>query len=276
MPEHSSAIRPAVAIPVYKSELSAAEKISVDRVVEVLAGRPLFLVGPVRLSADLETLRRRYGQRLQVKTFGDRYFSGIKGYNALMRSTELYRSFADHSHLLVAQTDALVISDRLDWWCGQDFSYIGAPWFVGGSDPSLPLKFMGVGNGGFSLRRIADALRVLDTRRHIPNFIKSTARGHRGFVNLVRRVKHERILAYNFEPFFPSSNEDFFWGMLVPAACPFFRVPKPEDAIDFAFDAEPRHLFAMNGNRLPFGCHAWERYDRRFWEEQLPFLPAAA
>jgi hypothetical protein len=189
-----------------------------------------------------------------------------------MRSTELYRSFAEYSHLLIAQTDALVISDRLEGWCEQGYSYIGAPWFVGGSYPRRPLQFLGVGNGGFSLRRIDDFLSVLSTPRHIPNFIKSTARGHRGFENLFRRLKHERILAYNFEPFFASSNEDFFWGMLVPAACSFFRVPKPEDAVGFAFDAEPRHLYELNGNRLPFGCHAWERYDRAFWKEQLPFL----
>jgi hypothetical protein len=25
----------------------------------------------------------------------------------------------------------------------------------------------------------------------------------------------------------------------------------------------------MNGGKMPFGCHAWARYDRDFW---LPFL----
>jgi hypothetical protein len=25
----------------------------------------------------------------------------------------------------------------------------------------------------------------------------------------------------------------------------------------------------MNGGNMPFGCHAWERYDRRFWEPHL-------
>jgi hypothetical protein len=35
-------------------------------------------------------------------------------------------------------------------------------------------------------------------------------------------------------------------------------------------------LYELNGHELPFGCHAWERYDRAFWEEQLPFLRALA
>ncbi len=272
MPDNPSASRPAVAIPIYKPELSAAEKISIDRTVDVLASRALFVVGPTRLRPHLDALCKRYRQRLQYKTFEDRFFSGIKGYNSLMRSKDFYQSFSDHSHLLISQTDALVLSDQLDLWCERDFSYIGAPWFVGGSEPRQPLEFLGVGNGGFSLRRVSDFLRVLTTPRRIPNFIKSRAGGKAGFLNLPRRIKHERWFAYNVEPFFPRSNEDFFWGILVPAVYPFFRVPRPEDAVGFAFEVAPRLLYELNGHKLPFGCHAWERCDREFWEEKLPFL----
>ncbi len=272
MSDSRGAIHPAVAIPIYKTELSAAERLSIDRTVDVLAGRPLFLIGPVRLDSHLDALCKRYQQVLQYKTFEDRFFAGIKGYNSLMRSLALYKAFSNHSHLLISQTDALVISDQLDYWCKRDFSYIGAPWFVGGSEPRQPLKFLGVGNGGFSLRRISDFLRVLATPKRIPNFIKSQADGKVGLLGLPRRIKHERWFAYNVEPFFPTSNEDQFWGILVPAVYPFFRVPRPEEAVGFAFEVAPRLLFEMNGHELPFGCHAWERCDREFWEEKLPFL----
>ena len=276
MADSPGAIHPAVAIPVYRPELSAAEKVSIDRTVEVLAGRHLFLVGPARLDSYLQALCERYGQKLRHKTFDDRFFAGIKGYNALMRSKVFYGSFSDHSHLLISQTDALVLSDELDFWCGRGFSYIGAPWFVGGSTPRQPLEFLGVGNGGFSLRNLSDFQRVLDTPRRIPNFIKSRAGGRQGLLNLPRRLKHERWFAYNVEPFFPTSNEDQFWGVLVPAAYPFFRVPRPDEAVAFAFEVAPRLLFELNGCKLPFGCHAWERCDRGFWEEKLPFLKAGA
>jgi hypothetical protein len=268
--------RPAVAIPLYKPELTAAERISIDRTVDVLASRELFLVGPARLSAHLADLCRHYGKGVQYKSFDDRYFSGIKGYNALMRSRRFYRAFSDHSHLLIAQTDALVVSDQLDVWCGRGHSYVGAPWFVGGSKPRQPLEFMGVGNGGFSLRRVDDFLRVLGRPRHIPNVIKSRAEGRGGLSNLPRRLKHEWCFAYNVEPLFPRTNEDFFWGMLVPAVCPFFRVPTPQEAVRFAFEVAPRVLYERNGGELPFGCHAWERFDRAFWEEKLPFLKTGA
>jgi hypothetical protein len=276
MPDESSANRPAVAIPIYKPELSAAESISIGRTVEVLARWPLFLVGPARLSSHMQTLCARYPSGLRYMTFEDRFFSGIRGYNRLMRSTHFYGSFATYSHVLIAQTDALVLSDQLNSWCERDLSYVAAPWFVGGSKPRQPLEFLGVGNGGFSLRRVSDFLRVLTTPRRIPNFIKSRDGGERGLVNLVRRIKHERLFAYNVEPFFPTSNEDVFWGLLVPAVFPFFRVPKPEDAIAFAFEVAPRLLYELNGHQLPFGCHAWERYDRDFWEEILGFLKTPA
>jgi hypothetical protein len=275
MIEHPASVHPAVAIPVYKPELSAAEKISVDRTVEALGRWPLYLVGPAAMAARWQALSQRYGQRIQVKTFADRFFCGIKGYNALMRSKEFYRAFAGCSHVLIAQTDALVISDQLGEWCGRGYSYVGAPWFVGGSQPTLPLEFYGVGNGGFSLRKIDDFLHVLNTPRRIPNFIKSRAEGKAGLLGLPRRLKHERWFAYNVGPFFPTSNEDHFWGMLVPAVFPFFRVPAPQAAIGFAFEVAPRTLYELNGQTLPFGCHAWERCDRAFWEEKLPFLKPA-
>jgi hypothetical protein len=37
----------------------------------------------------------------------------------------------------------------------------------------------------------------------------------------------------------------------------------------FAFEAAPRQCLEMNQGRLPFGCHAWGRYDREFWTPHL-------
>ena len=39
--------------------------------------------------------------------------------------------------------------------------------------------------------------------------------------------------------------------------------------MSFAFEARPRTLYEMNGRQLPFGCHAWFRYDLAFWK---PFV----
>ena len=271
----ASTPRPVVVIPLYKDTLSAVERVSVARAIETLGQHAIHFIGPRRLQSHLAGLCRHHGRQVQAATFDDRYFAGIKGYNALMRSRGFYAAFSAFSHILIAQTDTLVLHDDLTAWCEQDYAYIGAPWFVGGSQPRRPLEFLGVGNGGFSLRRIADFLRVLDTPWRIPNFIKSRRDGADGRNSLVRRIKHNWLLAYNFEPLFPTSNEDFFWGILVPAACPFFRVPGLAVASRFAFEVEPRHLHALNAGQLPFGCHAWERYDRDFWLQVLPELGSA-
>lgn len=272
MPDLSNSIRPVVVIPIYQDRVSGVAKLSVDRAFDVLGRHDIFFVGPRRLQSHLAGLCQQHGRNAQWATFDNHYFSGIKGYNALMRSRRFYEKFGAFSHILIAQTDTLVLSDELETWCQQDYAYIGAPWFVGGSQPRQPLEFFGVGNGGFSLRRVADFLRVLEQPRRIPNFIKAQQGGARGEGSLLRRLKHEWLLAYNFEPLFPTSNEDFFWGILVPAACPFFRVPGLAEASRFAFEVEPRQLYALNGGQLPFGCHAWERYDRDFWLQVLPEL----
>lgn len=265
----AAAPSPAVVVPIYKTTLTPAERLSIERTVEVLAGHALYLVGPWRLQGHLEALCGRFGGGLAHRCFDDRFFAGIRGYNQLMCSRVFYDAFAAHSHVLICQTDALVLSDELDRWCRSGWSYLGAPWFEGGSEPVQPLRFAGVGNGGFSLRDVADFRRVLATPRRIPNVIKSRAGQPTGLRRLTRRIKHEWWLAWNREPWLPTSNEDAFWGVLVPAVCPFFRVPAPEQAVAFAFEVAPRDLFALNGRRLPFGCHAWERCDPGFWREQL-------
>jgi len=132
-----------------------------------------------------------------------------------------------------------------------------------------------VGNGGFSLRRLDHFERLLATPRRVPNTVKSASGSPAAVSRWVRRLKHEWWLAYNRPPLLPTSNEDVFWGVLVPAVCPFFRVPTPEQALGFAFEVAPRKMFELHGHRLPFGCHAWERCDRGFWGEQLPFLREA-
>jgi hypothetical protein len=60
-------------------------------------------------------------------------------------------------------------------------------------------------------------------------------------------------------------NEDLFWGLFVPAQCSFFRVPQATEALAFAFEAHPDFLYQLNQQTLPFGCHAWQRYQPEFW-----------
>ena len=79
MPATSPAPSPAVVVPIYKTTLTPAERVSIDRTAEVLAAREVFLVGPARLQAHLQALAAGYGPRVRHRTFDDRFctFLGI-------------------------------------------------------------------------------------------------------------------------------------------------------------------------------------------------------
>ncbi len=64
-------------------------------------------------------------------------------------------------------------------------------------------------------------------------------------------------------------HEDIFWAFEAPKMATNFRIPEPREALDFSFEMAPRYCFNVNSGRLPFGCHAWPKYDREFWETYL-------
>jgi len=64
-------------------------------------------------------------------------------------------------------------------------------------------------------------------------------------------------------------HEDHFWSDEAIKYHPEFRVASTELGLRFAFEVAPRYCFELNNYTLPFGCHAWPRYDRNFWEPYL-------
>ena len=67
-----------------------------------------------------------------------------------------------------------------------------------------------------------------------------------------------------------SSQEDHFWGLEAPKNLSWFRIPDPATASRFATEINPDQLYEMNGQALPFGCHAWEKYNPVFWRKFIP------
>ena len=64
-------------------------------------------------------------------------------------------------------------------------------------------------------------------------------------------------------------NEDFFWCMQVGKIFSDYKVAPVSEAIKFSFETNPELLFEKNNMQLPFGCHAWKRYDPIFWEKYI-------
>ena len=217
----------------------------------------------------------------EIERFPDACFEQVAAYNRLATSSALYERFAQHRYILICQLDCLILHGELEAWLNRGFDYLAAPWFMHfGTDTARGL--WRVGNGGLSLRNVGSHLRVLRkavSRRSIyPRFGARPGASTR--MTRERGLYRKLSLLYKLNPFAAWTtveeeakrfgfNEDIFWSIEAPKFDPMFRVPSAEEALPFAFEAAPRWCFERNGERQPFGCHAWARYDRAFWLEQL-------
>lgn len=245
-----------VVVPVYKPTPSALEAFSLARCTAVLAKHPLTFFGP--RSLDYAAYRAE-APTATITTFDDRYFRSLAGYSELLLSPAFYEAFATFEFLLIHQLDAFVFEDRLAEWCAKPFDYLGAPWLKGDD-------WAGVGNGGFSLRRVAACLDALNT----PNRLSPAdlwAHVRQTTPNpLVRALKYPRkVLAHlglcNDVGWFlkkfvrRGEPEDMFWGFHAPRFHPPYRVAPAEVAVHFAVEAGLEKAWPLLAGRPPFGCH---------------------
>ena len=190
-------------------------------------------------------------------------------YNRLLKFPGLYKSFMAYDFMLIHQLDAFVFMDELHYWCERGYDSIGAPIFEGevAATPDSPM--IGQGNGGFCLRNILHCYRITRKVKKL-KFTRSFEDENRPFyINFYRYIKHQMVYIYSLYPFQPIINEDLFWAQVIPENFPDFKVPEPAEAMKFSFEVNPDILFQLNGQKLPFGCHAWWKYNLSFWK---PFI----
>ena len=252
----------AIVIPFYKESITAYEEIALQQCKTILFGYPVIAVKPQSLTLPPKASLINYAQ---VISFDERYFAGIAGYNSLMLSQDFYAHFLEYEYILIYQPDAFVFSDQLNYWCNQDFDYIGAPWIrksgEGGilkqttlkiqhwlsvnfnlKKGGLPNKYQfenKVGNGGFSLRRV------------------------RKFYNICSAMKSQ-ITYYLQHTGTHQYNEDAFWSVEVNRKEKVLNIPSWQTGLNFAFETYPQRAYELSNNHLPFGCHDWDRYIE-FW-----------
>jgi len=244
-----------VIVPVYKNTLSLYEDISLTQCCKVLKDYPLVLVKPESLNPN--ELLEKFPE-FQVESFPDHYFKGKEGYNQLMLTSEFYERFSDTEYILIYQPDAYIFKDDLKYWCNQSYDYIGAPWiqkkrnllglfFYKRELKKKPYRndiIFKVGNGGFSLRKIAP------------------------FIEITRNEK-SRIATYLSPENIKFIPEDVFWALEPQRLGYEFKIPDYKKALEFAIDQYPAKCFEITG-KLPMGCHAWNRSKgRSFWKKYI-------
>ncbi len=264
----------AVVVPGYnRAHFTPDEEISFRHLEHFLGRYDKFLVVPQSLEIE------RPGFHLQ--RFADSYFGSAIANARLMLSPTFYSSFLKYRYILIYQLDALVFSDQLLEWCATDLDYVGAPWLQCADSPWVGTPR--VGNGGFSLRKVSSFLRVLSSDRYWidpevywqrissgkPWYARCVHLPRKWFKHIKRfnGVKRE-VEQWHLRPD-GTKNEDHFWSDEAVRYDSHFKVAPFDVGLRFAFEVVPRQCFELNKHNLPFGCHAWPRYDRSFWEPHL-------
>lgn len=265
----SSTQKVAVVVPVYKTQLSDYEKISIQQCSKVLSGHPIIALKPETLDlAELGSDNIFTGS----VSFDPAFFESVQGYNKLMLSPYFYQQFLGYEFILIYQLDAFVFKDELLKWCNSGYDYIGAPWPKRLEEPDIVKAFKTraitlyhiwkntyedglpsqrqfdnvVGNGGFSLRRV------------------------RKFFNLASRMR-DKVNEYH-QRHEHQFHEDVFWSIEVNRKWHNLRIPTFKTAYKFSIENNPERGVRFNKG-LPFGCHAWDAADNlKYWKPILSGL----
>jgi len=256
-----------VVIPVYKAQLSHAEYLSLCQCLKILTNHHICLVIPKGLNTEIyQTLFQKYQVPFREESFDSVFFQDINGYNQLMMSKHFYERFIAFEYMLVYQLDAYVFRDELNEWCAKGYDYIGAPFF---RKDKLDKKDSG--NGGFSLRKILSFINLFSHNRKLLTFKGLLFyHRHRGplhkswFVlsGLFGRCNSLQSLIQN------TIAEDLLYASLKYKREEKWEIPASEEAKFFSFEQFPSELFQLTGHRLPFGCHAWQKYEYdSFWKQ---------
>lgn len=262
-----------IIIPVYQSTIREWEIKSFEQCCKVLSKHTLCLVTYAELDCTIyDEIALANGVHLQRENFDCSYFKGLQGYNNLMISREFYQRFARYDYMLIYQLDAFVFHDELDEWCNKGYDYIGAPWFDNYMSYEERAKLWKVGNGGFSLRKINTFLNILSTKRPILRY-KDLYERYKKYPLKVRYwcIFKAFLGWHNTIDYYVSEyvdQEDLFWTQYIPSLGFIMMIPTPKQAIAFSFERSPAYLYKLNNRQLPFGCHAWKKYDyESFWCE---------
>jgi len=262
----------AVVVPLSnREELTPAETISFNHLTHFLGNYDKYLVAPKSLQINYSDFT--------IKRFDNRFFGSAAAYNKLMLIPKFYEAFIDYKFILLYHLDSLVFSDDLIKWCERDFDYIGAPWIKFPDAPyaGMPAYEGKVGNGGFSLRKIRSFLKVFDSKTLETDPIvywKENFSSKPAYVQVrnfhKRFLKRMRIFnSVRWELSRYTKNEEHFWANRATHYYPQLKIAPVDVALAFAFEYAPRLSYRHNNYRLPFGCHAWEKYDREFWKPYL-------
>lgn len=263
----------AILINFYKKDLSENEILSLKRCITILNKHDLYLLGPNNIEMGIYI---KHAPNVKHHLIESELFKGAENYSRFLLSESFYNSFLDYDRILVYQLDCYIFNDELDYWASQDYDYIGSPFFEN-FEINKSKVFLGVGNGGLSLRnpfKIHEILKNWEQLITYNNILKSI---------FIKRKKQKFKLAFyktlgilTFHTFHKPLNhiltkfpEDALIGLVLSKEFNLLKTPSPEVALKFSMETNAEYLFELNNKKLPFGCHGWEKYEKKFWEPYI-------
>lgn len=261
-----------VAIPVFKIHLSLPEQKSFMQCLNVLHKYDIILFTHSTLNLDeYQRIASETGKNFKVVHFKESYFTSVSGYNQLMLCPEFYTYFtATYKYILIYQLDAWVFHDSLDDWCKQDYDYIGAPSMFIKKESSTSYNYWSVGNGGLSLRKCEYCLQVLQLPEN------KSLLPLRGLIQTAYTLRMKLAIPFKIFGFQNSLmyfkkkgiNEDQIFSYYMQHSHYPVKLPSVNEALLFAFESHPSYSYELIGKKLPFGCHAFMKFEYdTFWKQ---------
>lgn len=280
-----------VVIPIYKKNLSPSEIASFRQCFTVLKNYNIVVFTYRELDiSNYNEIAEEMNKKFTIEYFDKHYFESVAGYNELCFKHAFYQRFQEYEFMLIYQLDAWVFCDELQLWCNKGYDYIGAPIFWPHNSKSFTTKISGIGNGGFSLRKISYCLRMLDMPKKRPYLKPSRIlKMYYNYFQYDDKFKplHKKILVlpliflkifgiFNTLNYFMKTkqiNEDMMFGTNAKYAWgEMVNLPSNIEAMKFSFEVHPEINFHLIGDKLPFGCHAFEKWSYvSFWSKYIKF-----
>jgi hypothetical protein len=263
-----------IVIIAHKSVLSKNEERSLLQCSKIFSKYPIKFICPKGLDVNVY---KRLLPNARIDFIDKKWQSSYQMFSMLKVDKLLYKKYKKFKYILFYEADAWVFRDELKYWCGRNFDCIGAPWFEGHAAGNST-KIIGAGNGGFCLRKNKSCLRVIKRLQLIKvarmfwykSYLQAIFPFAKVLNRLRNRLKIKDVEKLNIFILNKEILEDRYWSEGMGEVFSDFKIGDIKSSITFSFEVKPSLLFEMNGQKLPFGCHAWEKYEPKFWKQFIP------
>ncbi|MBD1393299.1 DUF5672 family protein [Mucilaginibacter glaciei] len=254
-----------VVIPVHQPVPSVHELISLKAAASKLNIYDCYLVHPQGMDISAYTA---VFANLILQPVDALCLTSVEQYNKLKLNLAFYKLFEAYQYMLTYELDAYIFDADFEAVGALEFDFIGAPFFEGYWDAAPGAQLVKGCNSGFSIRNNHSCIQVLSAMgRFKPGwFLYRVSLAYssrlRQWLNKITGGKYEIYLSGKFAFYFADFhlNEDVVWTEVVPQMFPCFKVADPISALKFSFEYNLADSLRLNGDKLPLGCHAWQKH----------------